>query len=53
VTIACNDCGTLQDLPSLQPGMAAICPTCAYPAQAKAMSRLLDRLADDIAMHVH
>jgi len=29
LTIACSDCGTLQDLPALQPGIAAVCPTCA------------------------
>lgn len=29
MTIACSDCGTLQDLPPLRPGRAAICPTCA------------------------
>jgi len=28
MTIACSDCGTLQDLPRLQPGEAAVCPTC-------------------------
>jgi paraquat-inducible protein A len=29
LTIACSDCGTLQDLPPVQPGIAAVCPTCA------------------------
>lgn len=29
MTIACTDCGTLQDLPALQPGDAAVCPRCA------------------------
>ncbi len=29
MTIACSDCGTLQDLPPLSGGSAAICPTCA------------------------
>jgi paraquat-inducible protein A len=29
VTIACSDCGTVQDLPPLRPGVAALCPTCA------------------------
>jgi paraquat-inducible protein A len=29
VTLACSDCGTLQDLPPLQDGAAALCPTCA------------------------
>lgn len=28
MTIACSDCGTLQDLPRLSPGTAALCPTC-------------------------
>ena len=28
MTIACSDCGTLQDLPRLSPGTKAICPTC-------------------------
>ena len=28
MTIACNDCGTLQDLPPLPWGAIAICPTC-------------------------
>ena len=28
MTIACSDCGTLQDLPRLEAGTAAICPTC-------------------------
>lgn len=28
MTIACSDCGTLQDLPSLEGACAAICPTC-------------------------
>src|SRR5690242_7681147 len=29
MTLACSDCGTLQDLPALQGGTAAVCPTCA------------------------
>ncbi len=29
MTIACSDCGTLQDLPPLRPGIAAVCPACA------------------------
>ena len=28
MTIACSDCGTLQDLPRLEAGTAALCPTC-------------------------
>lgn len=28
MTIACSDCATLQDLPPLRAGMAALCPTC-------------------------
>lgn len=30
MTIACSDCGTLQDLPRLEVGTVAICPTCAH-----------------------
>lgn len=33
MSIACPDCGTLQDLPQLHGGMAAICPTCARPIE--------------------
>jgi uncharacterized paraquat-inducible protein A len=29
MTIACADCGTLQDLPRLPWGAIAVCPTCA------------------------
>jgi paraquat-inducible protein A len=29
MTIACSDCGTLQDLPRLEARTAAVCPTCA------------------------
>ncbi len=28
MTIACTDCGTLQDIPPLPWGAIAICPTC-------------------------
>src|SRR5665213_920700 len=30
MTIACPDCGTLQELPELAPGVAAVCPTCEH-----------------------
>lgn len=29
MTIACTDCGTLQDIPRLPWGAIAVCPTCA------------------------
>ncbi len=31
--IACPDCGTLQELPDLRRGSAAVCPTCAHHLQ--------------------
>jgi paraquat-inducible protein A len=33
MSIACPDCGTVQDLPSLHAGMSALCPTCARPLE--------------------
>jgi len=33
MSIACPDCGTLQELPQLRGGTAAICPTCVRPLE--------------------
>ncbi|HEX3754434.1 MAG TPA: paraquat-inducible protein A [Rhizomicrobium sp.] len=38
MTIACPDCGTLEDLPQLKPGAAALCPSC-YAALERTSGR--------------
>lgn len=52
VTIACADCGTLQDLPALPPGATALCPTCHGRLERTAGRSLVAALACSLATFI-
>ncbi|MBS0421375.1 MAG: paraquat-inducible protein A [Proteobacteria bacterium] len=49
MTIACSDCGTLQDLPPLQRGATLVCPVCRSRLERTAGRSLIAALACAIA----